>query len=32
MMLLNVASWFSLLLAPCLVLGDTLTYKGADSK
>lgn len=32
MMLPKVASLFSLLLAPCLVLGDTLQYKGADSK
>lgn len=32
MILPKVASLFSLVLAPCLVLGDTLTYKGADSK
>lgn len=32
MMLSKVASLFSLLLAPCMVLGDTITYKGADSK
>lgn len=32
MMFPKVASLFSLLLAPCMVLGDTITYKGADSK
>lgn len=32
MMFSKVASLFSLLLAPCMVLGDTITYKGADSK
>lgn len=26
----TTASWLSLLLAPCAVLGDSITYKGAD--